>query len=296
MFRLILIAPALVLPILTASAQPRNIKTHAGDIYEIRTDRHTSSEGVTSIDRDVIIERVIAVRDSGLELEYDLPQGGSTQNRALNWQFPARVFKPVRGPVLLLNRPELETRIDNWLKTANLPRDACGKWYFTWNAFRVECNPEAVVHAIEGVDLTSDDLRDGALYRDPQAREPAPLTRKTVASDGETFVVALVVDPDVVRRERAEEDVAVGEMVRKPVPIDTAIRQRSTERISGTITITFEADLTGQVHRRTKITNLEISEPDGRSENRAATEIVERRLLPPSSSDLLSPTAPAISR
>jgi hypothetical protein len=85
------------------------------------------------------------------------------------------------------------------------------------------------------------------------------------------------VDPDAVRRARAESDVVVGEIVRKPVTLDAALHERAKETISGTISVAFETDSAGNARRRTKVTKLDIEEPDGRSETQTVTETLERR-------------------
>jgi hypothetical protein len=85
------------------------------------------------------------------------------------------------------------------------------------------------------------------------------------------------VDPDAVRRARAESDVAVGEIMRKPVTLDAALRARANESVSGTISVTFDTDAGGHIRRRTKVTKVETKGPDGRSESQTATETVERR-------------------
>jgi len=87
------------------------------------------------------------------------------------------------------------------------------------------------------------------------------------------------VDPDAVRRARAESDVVVGEIVKNPVSLDAALLERAREIVSGTISVTLETDPAGNVRRRTKVTKLDIKGPDGRSETRTVTETLERRLI-----------------
>src|SRR5256885_8993574 len=64
-----------------------------GEEYEISKRYETSqqtSDGSSgsSRGRDTILERVIAVREGGLELEYDLPNNATAVDRARSWQFP----------------------------------------------------------------------------------------------------------------------------------------------------------------------------------------------------------------
>jgi hypothetical protein len=177
----------------------------------------------------------------------------------------------------LLNRPELEARLEGWLKAAGWTRAVCGRWIFTWNAFRIECDPQSVIKILEALDLRSVDLREGASYQEAEARGPGTLTRKAAGPNGDTFAVAMEVDPDAVRRARAESDVAFGEIMHKPVTLDAALRARANESVSGTISVTFDTDAGGHVRRRTKVTKVETKGSDGRSESQTATETVERR-------------------
>jgi hypothetical protein len=178
----------------------------------------------------------------------------------------------------LLNGPELEARVDDWLKAAGWNRIVCGHWIFTWNTFRIDCDPQSVIKTVESFDLTSADLREGAPYQDPEAHAPGTLARKPAGSGGAIFAVEMPVDPDAVRRARAESDVVVGEIMKKPVTLDTALRERAKETVSGTISVAFEVDSAGSVRRRTKVTKLDIKRPDGR-ETETVIETLERRLI-----------------
>jgi len=278
------IVGALLLPAIVARAGALPLAPQVGDTYEITLTRDSAQQGThgssgSSHDEDTIIERVIGVRADGLELQYDLPSAATADARARNWQFPARVLKPFGGPTQLLNGPELEARVDGWLKAAGWPRTVCGHWIFTWNAFRIECDPQSVIKTVESFDLRSADLREGAPYQETEARGSGKLARKAAGPDGEIFAVEMPVDPDAVRRARAESDVVVGEIMNKPVSLDAALRERAREIVSGTISVAFETDPAGNVRRRTKVTKLDIKGADGRSETETATETLERRRL-----------------
>lgn len=244
--------------------------------YETSTQTSDGSSG-SSRGRDAIRERVIGVREGGLELEYDLPKDATAKDRARSWQFPVRVFRPDNGSMQLLNRPELEARVEGWLKAAGWTRAVCGRWIFTWNAFLIECDPQTVIKMIESFDLRSANLREGAPYHDPEASGPGVLTMKTTGSNGATFAVAMEINPDVVRRAQAESDVVVGELTQNPVTLDEALQKRAKESVSGTISVTFDTDVAGNVRRRTKVSKVETKGPEGRTESRTVTETVERR-------------------
>jgi hypothetical protein len=277
---------ALLLAAISAHAGVLPLAPRVGDTYEITLTRDSAQHGSdgssqSSHDKDSIIERVVGVRADGLELQYELPDTATADDRAGNWQFPARVFKPYGGPPQLLNGAELEARVDGWLKKAGWSRTACGHWIFTWNAFRIECDPQSVIKTIQEFDLRPADVREGAPYQDADARGYGKLARKVGGSDSAIFTVEMPVDPDAVRRARAESDVAAGEVMNKPVSLDAALRARAKESVSGTISVAFETDSGGNVLRRTRITNLNITGTDGLSETETVTETLERRLIKP---------------
>ncbi|MEA3044992.1 MAG: hypothetical protein QOH47_2830 [Sphingomonadales bacterium] len=285
MLRALTVGTTLLLQALAAHAQEPQGGSRAGDRYEIRSERlwsRSSGEGSSgsSRDVDVLMERVIAVRDAGEELEFDLPDDATAEDRARTWQFPVRVLRPSQGPLQLLNGAELEARVERWLAAAGWPRAICGRWIFTWNAFRIECDPQSVIPGLARLDLESLDLREGAPYREAGARGPGVLRRETRGSDGAAFVVELEVDPEAVRRERAQNDVVVAEIGRREsLSLDAALQAHSAERISGTIRINFETDAAGRVRRRRKVTELAIEGPDGGRETQTFTDTVERRLV-----------------
>ncbi|MGK6357089.1 hypothetical protein ACMGDH_17910 [Sphingomonas sp. DT-207] len=257
----------------------------AGETFEIIRSYETSEEtsggsSGSSRGHSTLYERVIAVRDGGLELEYDLEEDATPEERRRNWQLPARVFKPSSGPMQLLNVSELEMRLDGWLKAGEWDRSVCGRWIFTWTAFHIDCDPQSIIGTIEEVDLRSHELREGALFHDPMARKPGILTAKPVEPDGMLFTTLLEVDPNAMRRERAEADVITGEILQKPTTLDAALGERAKEQVSGTISVTLEADAAGQAWKRTKVSKVQTARPGGESENRTAKEIVERRRIP----------------
>lgn len=247
--------------------------------YETKQQTSDGISSGSSNGHDTILERVIAMRDDGMELEYDLPHDATAQDRARQWQFPVRIFKPAMGPMKLLNADELSARVDRWLKAASWTREACGRWIFTWNAFRIQCDPQLVIETIEQFDLRSAQLRAGASYSEPEALRPAILA-ETTGADGGILVASMEVDPDAVRQARAKSDIAVGEIMGKAVTLEAALRERAKESVSGTISVTFDTDSAGNVWRRTKVTRLETKKPGGLSETDTAIETVERRLLP----------------
>lgn len=275
---------ALLLSVSAVQARTLPQVAQVGDTYEIVLIRDSVQKGSNGSsgnthDKDTIIERVMGLRPDGLVLQYDLPNTVTAEEKARDWQFPVQVLKAFDGPAQLLNGSELEARINSWLKAARLSRAACGKWFFTWNAFRIECNPQSVLKTVQSYDLRSVDLHDGAAYQDSEASSPGKLVRKAGGIDGETFVAEMPVDSDTVRRARAESDVVVGEIMKKPVTLEAALHEHAAEIVAGTISVVFDTDPDGNVRRRTKVTTLDTKHPDGHTETRSVTETLERRLI-----------------
>jgi hypothetical protein len=281
----VLPAVAGLLFVAAACGETLPITSQVGDTYRITLTKESTKSGsngssATTHDKNTIIERVSNLRQSGgLELRYDFPSEATTQEKTSDWQFPAEVFKPIVGPTQLLNEREIEARIDRWLKSANLSRDSCGHWIFTWNAFRIECDPRSVLKTIQSYDLRSVDLHEGSAYQDPGASNVGTLKKTSTGPYGETFATEMTVDSDAVRRALAEQDVIVGEILKRPVTLETALHEHEAETIAGTISIVFDADLNGNVRRRTKVTKLDTKRADGRTETQSISETLERQLI-----------------
>jgi len=285
MFRILAIAAALLVQTSEARAQQDLAQDRAGDVHEIRltsTMETASDDGMSSGSSrsgGMLVERVIAVRDDGFELEFDLPADTSAEDRARDWKWPARVLKAPDGSLALLNAPEIEGRVDVWLALGGMTREACGHWIFTWNAFKIECDPQSVIATIAPFDLRGSDLRDGAPYSERGGLAPSSLRMESSGPEGSIHIAETVIDPDVVRRERAESDVAVGEIMGEPKTLDAALQARAAEQVTGTITTTLTADPVGRVTDRTTVIRLVITDAEGVVERTTSTQTVERRPL-----------------
>lgn len=232
-----------------------------------------SSSGST-----MIVERVVAIRADGIELEYDMSPDSDNDARIREWSLPARVLRRADDSLELLNRDELDGRLDAWLARAKWTRDICGKWIFTWNAFLIECEPDSVLEMIAAYDLGSALLSDGVPYTDAGGLLPTALRKLPDRSGPAAYGASLPIDPDAFRRSRAEADVAVGEIMREPVTLKEALEPRANDSISGTIEIKIEADQLGFAKRRTRIVRLETSGSEG-TQIDIRTEITERSPL-----------------
>lgn len=281
------LALALVASWSGANAQP--VPDRVGDTYEIRLQHETRSEASdgsrssSSQGGHHIIERVIAVRDEGLELEFDFPPDTTEQERSREWALPARVLRTSSGDFQLLNHAELEQRIDAWLTRGGIPREACGQWIFTWTAFKIECDPQSVIATLEPFDLRPD-LRDGALYALPGAIGPAPLQVIRTDETGASYATTAQLDPELIRSERDDAEAIVAQITSGAASpedrsAEDAFQAPVLVQIEGSISMVIETDAAGRVISRVTTIELDTVDAEGVIEHETRTESVRRELV-----------------
>ena len=277
--KLALVSGILAVGLTTSNAQSdRQSVDHVGDTYEIRLEQESRSEGAgsssNSRSQNTLIERVLEV------LEFDLTRATSGDDRDREWQFPARVQRFNDGRLLLINTEELIVRNSLWLERGGMNSSDCGRWVFTWNAFKIECDPQSVLAVLEPYILRLSELRDGAYLEEEGTVEPARLNGLP-ADVSEILQANFTVDPDAVRRQNANTDIIIAQ-IRGDAPLDleTALALRSSDDISGRLTVTIETDTTGQIIRRVRNTQIEVVKTDGTTEITHATQTAIRNRIP----------------
>ncbi|MBI1211392.1 MAG: hypothetical protein GC190_08015 [Alphaproteobacteria bacterium] len=267
---------------IAAQAAASQVGDLPGDVYDIRLEREgatTKNDHSSGSSHDVwvLVERVIALRDSGIELEFDLPARVSVQERRQAWEFPTRVLLSPSGTLTLLNGADAEARLKSWL--GDRAQNLCGHWVFGWTAQYVDCDPQSVLKVLEPY-VRPGDLRDGAMYIERGARGPTHLRAVARRLNRTTLVAEMEIDPEAVRQRRAASDVAIAEMMhREPLALDDALAARAGERISGTLVVTFETDADGRATRRTSVSEIDITSRDGAHEHERSTQTTTWRLV-----------------
>jgi hypothetical protein len=267
-----------------ANVQPA--AERVGDTYDIRLRYQTRSESSDSSSSSSqggyhIVERVIAVRDDGIELEFDFPSDATEQERAREWMFPARLLRRPSGEFELLNAAEMEQRIDAWLTLGGLTREACGQWYFTWNAFKVECDPHSVIATLEPYDLRPD-VGNGVLYEIPGAVGPAVLRLDRQDEDGSLYSGTAELDAEVIHSERLEADAILEQMLARAgdnAAIDHEFDLPAIVQVEGALSLAIETDVTGRVIERRITTEVETINSEGVIEQATRTTILSRELI-----------------
>lgn len=247
-------------------------------IESSREDKGSDGSSASSFDSDTLVERVVERRADGMVLDYSLPAEATANEREMTWQLPARILVLADGHRQLLNRADLEQRRDDWLTKAGLPKTACGSWYLTWNAFKVECDPDSALEILKSLNLWLGQLDEGVPYRDPVAIEPVALHRKSSGPTGTVYTTVLTVDPDTIRRQQAEADVVIAQILKKPLTLKDALQAQAKQQISGTIEVTIETDRDGVVLRRVRKTVIRSICVDDVTKDSTQTQITQRKV------------------
>lgn len=266
----------------TSHASPNAVK--AGDVFEILLSYETSSEdngknSSSSSGHTTIIERILRIGENGLELEYEEPLEKDGRDKRKTWQLPARILRPYEGEPSLLNLEELEARVDPWLKKTKMPRKACGLWYFTWNAFKVECDPASALGIVKQYDLWPANLSQGQLYYDSDALSPMPLHLRNTDETGSTYAVELAINPERVKQASAESAVVVAQIMGETKSLEDALKEQTEHKISGTISVVIETNSSGLIMKRMKMTTMRVEKPDGKVDESVSSVVVERKLV-----------------
>ena len=273
-------AAAIVLALLTpafgALAEER-----AGDIYSIRIEQKSEFNGDRSsgggTDNNAVQERVIGWHDGGIEIELDLPAGTSAQDRQRQWQLPVRILRRDDGSMKVLNVDELEARIDDWLKFGQMGRESCGTWIFTWNAFKIECDPQSVLYLAGTFDLRIA-VSEGTQYQAQVGGELAVLHADP--ADAMLLVAETPVNADEVRRQLAEADRVSAQLHGKPaVKLEEALKAHAADKIEGTIVTRFRVDANGELVSRQQVVHMVLVEASGARMESTTTTTIERELL-----------------
>lgn len=270
----------LVLSLASLAAAASEPDSDQGTLLQMayKTEDHSSSGSTgSSQGKSALLERKIGRNALGVEYEYDLPSSATAQERERQWQLPARILKLPDGSLQLLNAPALEARLDLWLAKAKWSRDVCGQWIFTWNAFKIDCDPQSILATVAGFKVNLPNIKAGSLFAEKGTLQAMPLRQAERSERGPALTVTLQLDPEDLRRQAAQTNVAVSQITGKPVTYDIAIAAQNKKAFSGTITVTFDMDESDQVWKTTRESIVRTEEPDGSWSEHRAEEVVERK-------------------
>lgn len=257
-----------------------------GNIYELVNSYKTSTEygdnagKGSSSGSDTLIATIIKDDSKGIELIYDLPDRYfSKDEKKKHWQFPAHILRSKDGTFTLLNYEEIEQRVEDWLNDSGWSREACGQWIFTWNAFKIECDPQSILEKVEEYDLRVSNLKDGELYENKYALEPAKFKARTDNDGNKYYYTDLIIDPEIIRRKRAENNVIIAKISGEKTLLAEALLAEKDVEISGTMRVLYYVDGINQPYKRITITKERAKEPNGMTEIKVSTFTLEKKLI-----------------
>jgi hypothetical protein len=267
-----------------------------GDTYEIRLEAKGESFGPGFSSRSTttggVVERVVAIGEESVELVYDFPASETAGRRAQDWRLPAHVRRDRDGKLTLLNGPELQGRVDAWLRRSGYTNADCGRWIIKAVApstpapnngpdfIKVICDPQSVLKLVARYDLRfTIPLGRNAGVRDPDAMEEAYVVGD---AKGSIYSLDARLDPEVIRRKYAEEDVRTAKVAGDAdTLLNNALKQRAADRIVGAISGSYETDDQGQVTRKLKTIIYTLERPNGEVIASSETETMTRRRISP---------------
>lgn len=261
----------------TYNSADRVSDLRVGDAFEIvnnsDVEYRSTGGGMNGEQHDhaTLMIRVLSADADGVVFEMDHPIGTSEADRQREWSLPARIFRPTDGPSRLLNTDELIARLDTWLARANLTREQCGHWGFTWTAYKIECDPETVLALFDAWFPATPVV--GTIYQHPLAARPVPF----VECEPQKLCAVLPIDPDRVRAQRVETDSIVRQMFAAYRNLPAT--NHAADAISGTITVRFEIGADGREWLRSEEINIDTTKPDGRVETSITHRTLRRRLI-----------------
>ena len=212
---------------------------------------------------------------------FDLNDGPRERPLAA-WEMPVEV-RDCRGQSLeITNREEMLARLDEFLTEANLSREACGTHYFTWNVFKIECDPDSVLDTISDINLGAIDLEDGSSLLLPGMGTDVTLALEGNAdSDELEFTGSARIDPEILRNQAAQTIMVVAELNREPISREEAFKELEAVSFSGEVSVTLEFNSEDDGITLVKQSQVIVTDPESGTEIRRGREVTVRERAEP---------------
>jgi len=193
------------------------------------------------------------------------------------WKMPVLLRECAGQPAEIANREAMVARRDAFLSAAELPPEACGRHYFTWDVFKIECDPEAVIDTVERIDLSSLALQDGAhfLVRDTETR--LTLTQAESGPDGRrTFTGRGTIDPEVLREQKASAIMVIAEVSGEEISLEQAMARIAEHRFAGEVSVKLMEEPAEDRITLTVVSETSETDAEGNTETRWGEEVTIR--------------------
>ncbi|GAB5348581.1 hypothetical protein [Alteriqipengyuania sp. 357] len=260
---------------------PSSVSAADDYVLWLEYETHTESLGEfggrsTSSGQQGLVERVIGKSEDGIEIEYSIPGPAEEVRGTAMWMFPARIAVAPDGSKALLNEAELSARLADWLASAEWSREVCSRWLFTWTAVQIECNPHAVIEAVEMFGMRPGRIAEGEPVALIGAAGAATLKR-TGSRDGRAVLSASAdIDPQAVRDSEVETALMVAEIMGETLARETAVKETAGIDATGIVSIEFEVDQAGLVWKRVEKNELTVTGGEHGGEARQSLRTITR--------------------
>ncbi len=212
--------------------------------YEIRIRYQTTSEGEgssgSSSGGNLYREDVYPAEGECRTRRFDVVDDPERKRPLGVWEMPVEVRDCAGQARVIANREAMVARRDAYLAAAKIPRESCGRYYFSWNVFKIECDPDAILETVAGIDLGSIRLEDGAVFTLPDTDTSVTLTVVPDAPAGQRiFKGRRTIDPEMLREGAIETIMVVAEVRGKVVTREEAMAQIAAHQFSGEAEVTL---------------------------------------------------------
>jgi hypothetical protein len=216
----------------------------APDHYVIESRYETETEGDSgsgsSSGRNTYTEFVRDEAGGCVLRSFDVVDDSKRPRPLAIWQFPLVLRECPGAAPVLANREAMLGRRNAFLAAMGVGEEACGKHYFTWNVFQIECDPDEAVLWLAQIDLAAIRLEDGAEHVLADTGTRVTLQQVSDASPGaRAFSGSGVVDPAFLRDKAVETIMVVAEVSGETITREEAVEQVAARQFSGETAITL---------------------------------------------------------
>lgn len=255
--------------------------------YEILVSYETQSEGSdgstgSSRGRNRYTETVYADDGECIERLFDSVDAPDQTRPLAEWQLPIRVRQCGSKAPTLANEEEMVARLEKFLSAIGATQEACGRYYFTWNIFQIECDSQAALEIVSAIDLAEINLADGAPFLLNDQSGAGTLTKVDDSSDGEdVFVAEGELDARFLRETAANTLKVVEELNGNTLSHGEAMESLAEFEYSGTFKAEFVMSMSAGSVRRTITTETREVEANGNIQTRRIQQVTERKKVEP---------------
>jgi len=245
--------------------------------YETSSEKLGDLGSSSSRGSAALTERILTQADEQLEIEYAIPgDPGEIRGNAM-WMYPARVAIAPDGSKTLLNSAELDARVEQWLAEAQWPREACGRWLFTWTAFQILCDPDDVLAEVEAQEMRLRQYDAGFATWLALISAPVALEKAGMWGDLRVFTGTAPIGRADLLENQIQSELGRAEIFGEALSEEEARAKLSGFDASGTYTVELEVDASGLVWARTERFEMLLTGLEDGDERRTGTTVTTRR-------------------